>query len=424
MASPCVSDASQNPPFRPLAPNETVSASSTHDPERRIRVGQRDRRPQPGEPATDDDDVGRRVARQRWLEARARLAQPVADRFCVGTHRRQWCQPVGFRAWPSRSSARPSIRWGWGGPNRTGPSSRPRRFGPPASIGSDGPTLGDLDIRIPDHDRDPATGVVGIDGVLTSTDGIRRAILASVAQGRRPFVLGGCCALLPGALAGARDAVGPLGLVYVDGHLDFYDGVTSPTGEAADMPIAVVLGDGPPPWVERCGPVPVIEPPAMAILGYHDTDELADIGDQLPARRALRDLRCARDTDPPRGCRRDRGRRTRARPASCRSRLAAHRSRRPRSRYLRGDGLPDVRRPRVERAGRPGPARGRIPPTSWVGRCPATTRRRTRSVEMDGRSSRRSRRCSVRPDSPNYPSAGASAHGIRTRRTRMRRDSR
>ena len=148
------------------------------------------------------------------------------------------------------------------------------------------PDLGDLDVRIPEHERDPATGVIGIDGVLTTTDEIRRSIAESVAGGRRPFVLGGCCALLPGALAGARDAVGALGLVYVDGHLDFYDGVTSPTGEAADMPIAVVLGDGPAPWVERCGAVPVVEPRALAILGYHDTDELADVGHQLPARRA------------------------------------------------------------------------------------------------------------------------------------------
>lgn len=145
---------------------------------------------------------------------------------------------------------------------------------------------GDLDVRIPDHDRDAATGLVGIDGVLSTTDGVRAAVASTIAAGQRPFVLGGCCALLPGALAGARDAIGGLGLVYVDGHLDFYDGVTSPTGEAADMPIAVVLGDGPGPWVERVGRVPVVDPRAIAILGYHDEDELADIGDQLPARRA------------------------------------------------------------------------------------------------------------------------------------------
>ena len=145
---------------------------------------------------------------------------------------------------------------------------------------------GDLDVRIPDHTRDPATGLVGLDGVLSTTDRVRTAVAGLVAGGERPFLLGGCCTLLAGALAGARDALGPVGLLYVDGHLDFYDGVTSPTGEAADMPIAVLLGDGPAPWVERVAPTPVVALEAMAILGYHDLDELADLAHLLPDKRA------------------------------------------------------------------------------------------------------------------------------------------
>jgi arginase len=145
---------------------------------------------------------------------------------------------------------------------------------------------GDLDVRIPDHDRDPLTGLVGIEGVLATTDTLRAAIADVVRAGDRPFVLGGCCALLPGTLAGVRDGLGRVGLVYVDGHLDVYDGVTSPTGEAADMPIAVLLGDGPGPWDERVAPTPVVPTRAMAILGYHDLEELQDVADQLPGKRA------------------------------------------------------------------------------------------------------------------------------------------
>jgi arginase len=148
------------------------------------------------------------------------------------------------------------------------------------------PDLGDLDVRIPDHVRDPATGLVGVDGVLATTDAVRAAVHEVIARGERPFVLGGCCTLLPGALAGARDAIGPLGLVYADGHLDLYDGETSPTGEAADMPISVILGDGPAPWAARVKPLPVVEPTAIALVGYRDEEELADVGEQLPARRA------------------------------------------------------------------------------------------------------------------------------------------
>lgn len=145
---------------------------------------------------------------------------------------------------------------------------------------------GDLDVRIPDHDRDPASGVIGIDGVLSTTSALRTATADLLQLGQRPFLVGGCCTLLCGALAGARDALGSVSLVYVDGHLDFYDGETSPTGEAADMPIAVVLGDGPPAWVERVAPTPIVPPSGIAILGYHDPDELDDLGAALARNRA------------------------------------------------------------------------------------------------------------------------------------------
>jgi arginase len=145
---------------------------------------------------------------------------------------------------------------------------------------------GDLDVRIPDHERDAASGVIGIDGVLSTTSSVRAATADRIRRGERPFLLGGCCTLLVGALAGARDALGSVSLVYVDGHLDLYDGHTSPTGEAADMPISVVLGDGPPAWVERVAPAPVIPSPGIALLGYHDPDELVDVGEALARDRA------------------------------------------------------------------------------------------------------------------------------------------
>ncbi|HTG47689.1 MAG TPA: arginase family protein [Actinomycetota bacterium] len=136
---------------------------------------------------------------------------------------------------------------------------------------------GDLDVRIRGEVRDPDTGIVGSSDVLTATAAIREAVRSSVAAGDRPFLLGGCCAELPGALAGARDAVGRLGLAYLDGHLDLYDGRTSPTGEAADMPVAAALGIGPAAWVDACGG-PSVDAPDVRILGYRDLDQSLDDG--------------------------------------------------------------------------------------------------------------------------------------------------
>ena len=57
LARPWVRLASQKPPLRPLAPKADGLRLEDDDPQRRVGVGQRDRRPQPGEPAADDRDV-------------------------------------------------------------------------------------------------------------------------------------------------------------------------------------------------------------------------------------------------------------------------------------------------------------------------------------------------------------------------------
>ena len=146
---------------------------------------------------------------------------------------------------------------------------------------------GDLDVRIADDRRDERTGIVGAAQVVQATTSIRDAVRERMARDERLFLLGGCCSLLPGALAGARDALGPLGLVYVDGHLDLYDGETSPTGEAADMPVAVLLGDGPEPWGRRVAPLPVVQPRSIALLGHRDPDERIELDEVLEDARRL-----------------------------------------------------------------------------------------------------------------------------------------
>ena len=88
------------------------------------------------------------------------------------------------------------------------------------------------------------------DDVLAATAAIRRDVAALLTDGARPLIAGGCCAELPGALAAARDVLGRVGLAYLDGHFDLYDGRTSPTGEAADMPVSVALGFGPAAWTD------------------------------------------------------------------------------------------------------------------------------------------------------------------------------
>ncbi len=139
---------------------------------------------------------------------------------------------------------------------------------------------GDVAVRIRGEVRDPRTGIVGARDVLAMTPAIRAAVRELVAAGERPLVLGGCCALLPGALAGVRDVHRRPGLAYLDGHVDVYDGETSPTGEAADMPVGVAFGRGPRAWADAADGAS-LEPRDVVVLGARDPDEAADIAGLL-----------------------------------------------------------------------------------------------------------------------------------------------
>jgi arginase len=121
-------------------------------------------------------------------------------------------------------------------------------------------------LRGPERDRD--TGVIAYGGLIESSRALRGAVADTIERGDRPLVLGGDCTVLLGAIAGARDAIGRLGLWFVDGHADYLDGRSSPTGEAADMELAILTGDGPPGLVDLAGEPPALDPEAVVVLGH------------------------------------------------------------------------------------------------------------------------------------------------------------
>lgn len=139
---------------------------------------------------------------------------------------------------------------------------------------------GDLDIRIRDRARDPVTGIVGSADVIRTTEELRREVARCLRDGYRPILLGGCCTQVVGVMAGARDVLGRVGVAYLDGHLDLYDGVTSPTGEAADMPLAVMLGKGPAAWIDAAGGASLLSDD-VALLGPRDVEDAASRGSLL-----------------------------------------------------------------------------------------------------------------------------------------------
>jgi arginase len=140
---------------------------------------------------------------------------------------------------------------------------------------------GDVVAPLRDPVRDAATGVIAAAQLAAASERLRDSVASRLGRGERPFVLGGDCSLLPGALAGARVARGPLALWMIDGHPDALDGDTSPTGEAADMDLAIVLGRGAPALTTLAGVNRIVEPEHVALIGHRSADYAPDVAAEL-----------------------------------------------------------------------------------------------------------------------------------------------
>jgi arginase family enzyme len=145
---------------------------------------------------------------------------------------------------------------------------------------------GEADARIRDSRRDPDTGVIGAADVRRASRAIAARVRALLDARERPLVIGGDCTLLLGVFQALPRGSG---LWFVDGHADFLDGESSPTGEAADMELAILTGHGPAGLLEPDSPL--LEPAAVALLGHRPAEldpEVARENDRLdPAIHAL-----------------------------------------------------------------------------------------------------------------------------------------
>lgn len=95
-------------------------------------------------------------------------------------------------------------------------------------------------------------------------------------QGSFPLVLGGDHAQAIGTISGLarwwRKRGERIGVVWVDAHTDMNTPETTPSGNIHGMPLAALMGYGPPELVALAGDEPALHPEDVAILGVRDVD--------------------------------------------------------------------------------------------------------------------------------------------------------
>ena len=89
-----------------------------------------------------------------------------------------------------------------------------------------------------------------------------------------PVVLGGDCSILIGNLLALR-RLGRYGLFFIDGYADFYRPEESPTGEVADIDLAIVSGHGPDILSNIDDLKPLVMEQDIVVFGYRDAGQSA-----------------------------------------------------------------------------------------------------------------------------------------------------
>jgi arginase len=126
---------------------------------------------------------------------------------------------------------------------------------------------------------DPATGLLNPHGLRDYAPRLADAVGAVLDQGGFPIVLGGDCTILLGSTLALRRR-GRSGLLFLDGHADFYQPQAEPSGEAASMELALVTGRGPELVTDLEGRHPLLRDEDVVVVGFRDADHAAAEGSQ------------------------------------------------------------------------------------------------------------------------------------------------
>ena len=145
-------------------------------------------------------------------------------------------------------------------------------------------------LSTPSYDsvRDPETLTLNAQSIAAWTPQLADAVGSVIDAGDFPLILGGDCSIVLGSMLALRRR-GRYGLLFIDGHADFYQPEVNPNGEAASMDLAFATGHGPSLLTNIEGRKPLVRDDDVFLFGYRDAEEQAQYGSQPlpPALRAL-----------------------------------------------------------------------------------------------------------------------------------------
>jgi arginase len=123
-----------------------------------------------------------------------------------------------------------------------------------------------------EFERDPLTLTLNSQAIADWSPELANAVEDVLDAGEFPVVLGGDCSIVLGPTLALKRR-GRFGLLFIDGHADFYQPEVNPNGEAASMDLAFATGHGPKLLTDLEGRGPLVREEDVVAFGFRDAEE-------------------------------------------------------------------------------------------------------------------------------------------------------
>ncbi len=115
-----------------------------------------------------------------------------------------------------------------------------------------------------------------LEEIAEACKGLAEAVNKTLDEDMMPLVLGGDHSIAVGTIAGAAahfdKEAKRIGLIWLDAHGDMNTPDSSPSGNVHGMPLASIMGYGPPELTGLAKIKPMVEPRNVALVGIRDLD--------------------------------------------------------------------------------------------------------------------------------------------------------
>jgi arginase len=136
--------------------------------------------------------------------------------------------------------------------------------------------IGNISVRQPEERHYGEKNAKYLEEICETCKGLAEFVRKSLDEDFFPLVLGGDHSIAVGTIAGVASHFHKqskrIGMIWLDAHGDMNTPETSPSGNVHGMPLASIMGYGPPELTGLDSVKPMVEPRNVAIVGVRDLD--------------------------------------------------------------------------------------------------------------------------------------------------------